>query len=69
MTTPLLTWGCVVGLFAVVIIIRLFRAARRCADKSFSALGFISEREEFFIPGDTNPRTIDDYDLDEFEDL
>lgn len=69
MITPLLTWACIVGLFVVILVVRLFSAATFCAKGKHRLVEFGSEREEFFIPGDPDPRNINDYASDDFDDL
>lgn len=67
LTTPLVTWGCIAALFVTIIIVRLFRAALRCAASRHSIIELCSEREEFFIPGDPDPKRTEDY--EDFDDL
>lgn len=69
MSTPLITWGCIVGLLIVVLLVRLFRAASFCSKNQGKILSFMTEREEFFVPGDPNPRKVDENDFDDFDDL
>ncbi len=64
MNTPLLIWGCIVALFAGIILVKFFRAIIFCSKGKHRFLSFGSEKEEFFIPGDPSPD-----DFEEFDDL
>lgn len=65
MSTPLIVWSLIVGLFIVVLIARLYHVARLCPGHREKLLGFMTEREEFYIPGDPNPRKTDEYDYED----
>lgn len=65
MNTPLITWCLIVGLFVVVLVVRLCHAASPSSKHKEKLLGFITEREEFYIPGDPNPKKIDEYDYED----
>lgn len=70
MTSPLITWSCIVGLFIIILLIKLYRGVVFCSRGSKEKiLSFMSEREEFYIPGDPNPRNIDEYDCEDFDDI
>ncbi len=54
MNTPLVTWSSIVSLVLLLIVLRLLRknfSFNRAKHNKFIQLG--SEREEFFVPGDT----------------
>ena len=60
-TTPLITWSCLVGGLILALAIKLIKAAyRHSGQHHLIELG--SEREEFFLPGDPDPKNIDSYD-------
>lgn len=69
MNTPLITWGLIVGLFIAILLVRLYRAASSHSKNKESLVSFLKEREEFYIPGDPNPRETDEYDYEYFEDI
>lgn len=69
MSTPLITWGCIVGLFVIILVVNFYHAVKFCSKEKGRIIDFMNEREEFFVPGDPNPRKIGDIDLDEFDDL
>ena len=70
MNTPLITWGCIVALFVIVLIVRLYRAVTFCAKGRHRFISFGSEREEFYIPGDPDiHKANEEYDYKDFEDL
>lgn len=69
MDTPLITWVCITALFAIAIIVRFVHAACHCARGRHRIIEFGTEREELFIPGDPDPKNIDGYDYEDFEDL
>ena len=69
MTTPLLTWGCIVGLLIIILAVKLYRAAKLCPKEKGHIIDLMTEREEFFVPGDRNPRKTVDINLDEFDAL
>lgn len=69
MSTPLITWGCIVSLFIIILVARLCHAMKFFAKNKHQLISFITEREEFFVPGDPNPRNDDGKDLDFFDDL
>ncbi len=69
MDTPLITWGCIVGLFVLIIFVRLAHALIFCAKGHHRFISFGSEREEIFVPGDPDPSAPKDYDYDDFDDL
>ncbi len=70
MNTPLITWGCIVALFVIVLIVRFCHAVKFCVNGRHRFISFGSEREEFFIPGDSDQRKANDGDdYDAFEDL
>ena len=60
MNYPLLTWSCIAGLTALIIIVRIIRAAGICMKGRHPFIEIGSERDEFFVPGD--PRETDEYD-------
>lgn len=70
MNTPLITWACIVGLFIVILLVRLWHAAIFCSkgDKE-SILSFMSEREEFYVPGDSLSRKENEEAYEDIEDL
>lgn len=55
-TTPLIVWACIVGLFAIIIIACLCHAAAPHVRGGHHFIGFCSEREIFYVPGDPDPR-------------
>lgn len=61
MNTPLITWLCIAGTFAAIVLVRLIRiiVKDRC-----HIIEIGTEREEFFIPGDPDPND-EYYDYDE----
>lgn len=65
MNTPLITWGCIVGLFIIILVVRLYRATTDGSKSKRKIISFMSEREEFYIPGDPDPKNADDYDFDD----
>lgn len=67
MSTPLITWSCIVGLFAAIMIVKVCRMARCCIKGKRCFISLMTEREEFFVPGDPDPRRAGDIDLDEFD--
>lgn len=69
MNTPLITWSCTVGLFIIIVLVRLYHYALFSAKNKRNLLDFLSEREEFFIPGDPLPRKENENDYDDFDDL
>lgn len=68
MNTPLITWGCIVALFACMLPARLIAANRSRTGHRPPLVGFGSEREAFFIPGDPTFRQTKEYE-DEDDDL
>lgn len=66
MDTPMITWGCVVGLFLIILSIRTIRSMKD-GHRHLHIFEFGSEREEIFVPGDT--LKIDDNDRDDIDDL
>lgn len=68
MNTPLITWSCIVGLFVIILLVRLYRGAS-CSKSRGKIISFMTEREEFHIPGDPDPRKVNEYDSDDYEDL
>lgn len=67
MSTPLITWGCIVALFAIVFLIRFYRACKSCAKGKSRLIEIGAEREEFFIPGDPDLKCLNDYDCEQFD--
>ncbi len=67
MDTPFLTWGCIVALFAIIIVYRAVcsgihhhsTGSTRAGRHHFVELG--SEAEEFYVPGDPLPSERDDF--------
>ncbi|MCX4331651.1 MAG: hypothetical protein OSJ24_05585 [Muribaculaceae bacterium] len=68
MSTPLVIWSIIAGVFALILIVRLISAFIFCAKGNHRLFEFGSEREEFFIPGDPLPSDIDN-EYEEFDDL
>lgn len=68
MTTPFLTWASIVALFIILLLVRLFHTANNASKGSHHLFSFGTDREEFFIPGDPDPKNIDNYDFDDTED-
>lgn len=65
MEIPFVTWGCIVGLFVVILIVQLCRALVSHVKGTHHAISVGSEREEFYVPGDPDPfRNLDDGDTD-----
>ncbi len=61
MDIPMLTWSCVVGLFILIVFVRLAHGFRVNAKGGHKLLELGSEREVFFIPGDpVKPEEYDD---------
>ncbi len=52
MDIPMLTWSCVVGLFILIVFVRLAHGFRVNAKGGHKLFELGSEREVFFIPGD-----------------
>ena len=69
MNTPLVTWSCTVGLFIIILLVRLYRMASSNSKNHVKMLSLMTEREEFFAPGDPDPREGKEEDYDEFDDL
>ena len=67
MVTPLITWSCIVGLFVVIVVAKIYRAVKAYSKNKIRIISFISEREEFFVPGDPDPNKMGDIDFDEFD--
>ena len=68
MDTPLITWACVVGLFLIILSVRIIHTiinGSHLHRRHIFELG--SEREEVFVPGDT--LKIDENDRDDIDDL
>ncbi len=65
METTLLIWWGVVALFMLVVVWRLVKAVGHHAHGGHKIIGFASEREEFFVPGDPDPAEVDEYDDDD----
>lgn len=71
MNVPLLTWACIVGLFVIVLLVKIFRPhraahpSRKPQRRHLPLLSIGSEREEFFIPGDPMSDNPDRYDLND----
>ncbi len=55
MNTPLITWAIIVGILAVAFIIRgiVYLASSHKRHGRFHFIEIGSEREEFFVPGDS----------------
>lgn len=66
MNTPLITWSVIVGLFVVILLVRLFHAAAFCAKGRHRIIEFGHEREEFFAAGDPLPSKAQYLDNDEY---
>lgn len=69
MNTPLITWSLIVGLVIIILLSRLLRARSLRFNKRNRLISFLSEREEFYMPGDPNPTTTDEYDYEDLGDL
>ena len=67
MSTPLITWSCIVGLFAIIMISKICRLVSCRVKGKRNFISLMTEREEFFVPGDPDPRRAGDIDLDEFD--
>lgn len=65
METTLLIWWGVVALFMLVVVWRLVKALCHHTHVGHKVIGFASEREEFFVPGDPDPTKVDEYDYDD----
>lgn len=65
MNIPLFTWSCIVGLFVLILLVRLVRAFRFGTKK---VLDMGTELEEFYVPGDRLRRNGCEYD-DDYEDF
>ena len=69
MNTPLITWGCIVTLFIIIMSVQLLNQSRLHLKRNHQkVLEFGSEREEFFIRGDPNPIKSEDYDYEDSAD-
>ena len=66
MYTPLQTWGAIVSLFVIILLIRFCRNIYKYL-KGHNLFEIGSEREEFYLPGDR--LKYDDYDYNDFDDL
>lgn len=66
MNTPLITWSLIVGLFAVIILVRLCHAAAFCAKGKQHFVEFGHERDEFYVPGDPLPFSAEYLDNEEY---
>ena len=65
MEIPFVTWGCIVGMFVVILIVQLCRMVFTRVKGKHHVITVGSEREEFFVPGDPDPfRKSDDGDTD-----
>lgn len=66
MNTPLLTWSCIIGLVILILIIDAMRgwihSHRR---RNIHVFGICREREMFYLPGDPDPNSKDEYADDE----
>ncbi len=62
MTTPLMIWCLVVGIFLAVLLITAIPAALHSRRPHTHIIGFNTEREEFFVPGDPTGKEPDDND-------
>lgn len=69
MNTPLFTWGCIVGLWLLIVFVRLIRMASFCVREKHRVIELASEREEFYVPGDRLFQPEEEYNEDDFEDL
>lgn len=69
MSTPFITWGCIVILFLLILLVRFVNAIKFCVKGHHRFIEFGSEREEFFLPGDPTAKEIDEYCCDDFDDL
>ncbi len=59
MTTPLMIWCLVVGIFLVVLLVTAVLASHRHRSHHTQIFGFSTEREEFFVPGDPTGKEPD----------
>lgn len=64
MNIPLITWGCIVTLFIIILTVQLFNQSRQHRKRDQKILEIGSEREEFFIPADPNPMKTEEYDYE-----
>ena len=60
MNTPIITWACIVGLFAFILLTKFIHAVyiSMHAKSRFIELG--TEQEEVYVPGDPLPLPQDD---------
>ena len=56
---PLLTWSCIVGLVIMAAIAGIIGSVRRKNRKHRHIIGFSSERELLYIPGDPLPHNLE----------
>ncbi len=68
MNTPLVTWLLIVSLIILLMLVNFVKSAHKNTVRRHRFIEIGSEREELFIPGDPNPRTIDEYDYDDCND-
>ncbi len=61
MNLPLITWSCIVGLFAVIVLVRIvYHGYNSRVHHRLFEIG--TEREEFYVPGDRMKTYNGEYD-------
>ncbi len=66
MTTPLIIWSLIAGIFAIALIAQLWHSAHRW-NRRHALVAHTSEREMLYMPGD--PLHADNADVDDIESL
>lgn len=69
MNTPLITWGCIVALVIIIMVINAIREVSKSAKRRQKFLCLGSEREEFYIPGDRDLSKKDNFDIEDYDDF
>lgn len=69
MNTPLITWGCIVALFFIILVVRFCQTMKHNHKTRRHVITIGSEREELFIPGDPDPRKAELNDGKDLEDI
>lgn len=65
MSTPVIVWIAIIGLFIAVVIVRLTVSVIRSSGHLPSIFSIGTEREEFYVPGDSFYNEEEEYMYDE----
>lgn len=60
MSTPLVTWCCIVGIVTLFFLGHAFSRVRQLMHGKHSIFHLASERELFYVPGDPDPKIVID---------